>query len=90
MITNELYISNLKCGGCANTIAKNLNKIKGVGSVHVNLDSSSVTVEIEDKEVSHEVKDRLKAMGYPPLDASNTLINKGKSYVSCMLGRISE
>ena len=33
-----LYIQNLKCGGCANTITKNLTTLEGIQNITVNVE----------------------------------------------------
>ena len=38
-----LYIQNLKCGGCANTITKNVSSIDAVTEVSVNVEENSVS-----------------------------------------------
>lgn len=81
-----LFLDNIKCGGCANSIATKL-KSKGVEEVEVNIDEGSVSFTDVNEEHVDEVKKWLKAMGYPERDQSN-FGDAAKSYVSCMIGRI--
>ncbi|WP_333810134.1 heavy-metal-associated domain-containing protein [Flavobacterium sp.] len=84
-----IYIQNLKCGGCANTITKGLNDIETVKNVHVNVEDSSVTFDYEMDEKLIEVKTKLKSLGYPEYGEANSLGSKAKSYVSCAIGKMS-
>ncbi|HLO74607.1 MAG TPA: heavy-metal-associated domain-containing protein [Flavobacterium sp.] len=84
-----IYIQNLKCGGCANTITKNITSIENVTNVSVNVEESSVTFIYESLEKLVEVKDKLKSLGYPEDGEANTLGSKAKSYVSCAIGKMS-
>ncbi|MFI0426525.1 MAG: heavy-metal-associated domain-containing protein [Flavobacterium sp.] len=84
-----IYIQNLKCGGCANTITKNITSIENVTNVLVNVEESSVTLKYESEEILIEVKDKLKSLGYPEDGEANTLGSKAKSYVSCAIGKMS-
>lgn len=82
-----IYIQNLKCGGCANTITKELNDVETVKNVHVNVEDSSVTFDYEMEEKLSEVKTKLKSLGYPEDGEANSLGSKAKSYVSCAIGK---
>jgi copper chaperone len=84
-----IYIQNLKCGGCANTITKNLSGIDAVSEVTVNVDESSISFTYLNDEKLLEVKDKLKVLGYPEDGEANSLGTKTKSYVSCAIGKMS-
>jgi copper chaperone CopZ len=84
-----LEIVNLKCGGCANSIKKGILPLEGVNEVAVELETSKVTLEVENKAVVEEVKKKLAAMGYPEVGDANTIIHKAKSFVSCATGRMT-
>jgi copper chaperone CopZ len=84
----EVYIQNLKCGGCANTVKKELLALEGVSDVHVDVDTAIVSFESEDEDVS-DVLNRLNDLGYPPEDDENSIYKKAKSFVSCAVGRMS-
>ena len=88
MTTETIYISNLKCGGCAKTITKELSAIQGVESVHVDNDNDSVTVSYENVKRSSLI-DKLHHLGYPEATEENGLLLQLKSYASCMVGRIN-
>ena len=84
-----LYIQNLKCGGCANTITKGISSIEAIQNVSVNVDESTVTFSYETEDQVNEVKSKLKSLGYPEDGKANTLGSKAKSYVSCAIGKMS-
>lgn len=84
-----IYVQNLKCGGCANTITKNLATIDGIENVAVNVEESSVCFSYANESQLKEIKDKLKTLGYPEDGASNSLGSKAKSYVSCAIGKMN-
>ena len=88
MKTEEIKIANLKCGGCATTIKKELLQLEGVDEVSVNNDTDSVIVTYNE-EVRESITNRLHELGYPEATEHNGLILKLKSYSSCMIGKIN-
>ena len=84
-----IQIQNLKCGGCANTITKNIVVLGGITNVTVNVEESTVTFNYETEAQLAEVKEKLKTLGYPEDGATNSLGSKAKSYVSCAIGKMS-
>ena len=89
MTTTKIYIENLKCHGCANTIRREIGKFPEVTDVEVSLDESSVFVTHKGEDDFREkVTKRLAKLGYPEAGKNSTL-NKAKSYVSCAIGRVS-
>jgi copper chaperone CopZ len=84
-----LYIQNLKCGGCANTITKNVSSIDAVTEVLVNVEKSAISFYYPSEEKLIEVKEKLKTLGYPEDGEANSLGSKAKSYVSCAIGKMS-
>ncbi len=85
----EIYIENLKCGGCANTIKKGISSIKGVDDVDINVDESLVTF-VASENVLNQVKEKLSKLGYPEVGDKNTVLHKAKSFVSCATGKMSK
>ena len=85
----ELAVSNLKCGGCANTIKKRVEAIEGVDSVEVIEENSTIKLNFNSNLTLDKVRDTLRKLGYPTVDQENTILLKGKSYVSCAIGRLS-
>ena len=88
MKTETIYIANLKCGGCATTITKELSAIQGVQLVQVNNDTDSVVVSYDDELDRKEITAKLHHLGYPEATEENGLLLKLKSYASCMIGRL--
>lgn len=84
-----IYIQNLKCGGCANTIIKNVSNIESVSNVTVNVEENSVNFDLANQDKLVEVKVILKKIGYPEDGETNSLGSKAKSYVSCAIGKMS-
>lgn len=84
-----LYIQNLKCGGCANTITKNIATLDAITEVSVNVEESCVSFDYPTEEKLIEVKEKLKVLGYPEDGETNSLGAKAKSYVSCAIGKMS-
>jgi len=88
-ITEFIYIDNLKCGGCANTIQNAVNKIEGVEITDIDFDTSGIAVEWDDTKIEREqIIAALSRLGYPEAGTSTNL-QKAKSYVSCMIGRVT-
>jgi copper chaperone CopZ len=85
----QIYIQNLKCGGCANTIIKNVSSVESVANVTVNVEDNSVNFDLANTERLEEVKSILKKIGYPEDGEANSIGSKAKSYVSCAIGKIT-
>lgn len=89
MKTETIYIANLKCGGCASTITKELSEIPGVSNVKVDNDTDSVDVTYDETVDKSEITGKLHHLGYPEATEENGLLLQLKSYASCMIGRIN-
>ena len=87
-MSNEVFIQNLKCGGCKKTITTELGMIEGISKVNFDEKESKVVFDAEHEDLS-AVLNRLNDLGYPPVDDDNSLYKKARSYVSCMIGRVS-
>ena len=85
----EIYIENLKCGGCANTITNGLKAIDKVSEVSVDVEKSLVTL-IANETTLVTVKEKLTKLGYPEVGDKNTVLHKAKSFVSCAVGRVNK
>ena len=85
-----IYIENLKCYGCANTIRRNILKESDVKDVLIDHENPSVTIEykgnIDKRELFLSI---LKKLGYPEKGQNNTG-SAVKSYVSCAIGKIKK
>lgn len=85
-----VHIQNLKCGGCASTITKNLTALDDVSDVIVEVEDEFVTFDYSDENTLHLVKDTLADLGYPEDGERNSLTDKAKSYISCAIGKITK
>ena len=85
MTTHQIFVENIKCGGCMNSIKTALLKLRGVTAVEIFKDEDKVCVSgiVVEKEV---VLAKLSSLGYPP-KGNNNLVSKAKSFVSCAVGR---
>lgn len=87
-MNTAIYIENLKCGGCANTITKEVKALEGVTKVEVNVEDSLVNVAIASEDVLVTLKKKLSKLGYPEVGDTNSIMHKAKSFVSCAVGRV--
>jgi copper chaperone len=83
-----LEIQNLKCGGCVNTVTKELSKIDGITDIKVNDETSVVEFSSDKGDALDLVKSKLTSIGYPAVGDDNSIIDKAKSYVSCAIGKM--
>lgn len=89
-MTTTIYIQNLKCGGCASTVTKSLSAVEGIENVSVKVDESTVTFDYQQETKVNEVKEILKKIGYPETEEDNSLGTKTKSFVSCVVGKLTK
>ena len=87
MISEKIIIANLKCTGCATTIAHELLKLKGVKHVDVVQEENAVSLSYEGIDRSNIIN-KLHDLGYPEATEENGLLLQLKSYTSCMMGRL--
>lgn len=90
----QLLVDNLKCGGCAATIKRELKKIAGISDVEVFPEKSEVDVTYNEKTNLNLVYEKLNSIGYPLTGTEQGGLEKVttnlKSYVSCAIGRLSK
>jgi copper chaperone len=89
---HTIDIENLKCGGCANSIQKNLLQLAEVQSVEVDVERAQVQVDCTATALD-EVKSVLQSLGYPErgsVQGLESVSSKAKSFVSCAVGRIQK
>ncbi|MBK6998360.1 MAG: heavy-metal-associated domain-containing protein [Lewinellaceae bacterium] len=88
-MTQIFEVENIKCGGCMNTIRKGLEQMPGVSSAQPENEHGTVTVDFDESKVAPDaISLKLADMGYP-LVGENNFGKKAKSYVSCMIGRVT-
>lgn len=87
-------VSNIRCGGCANTITKALkeNEFHEI-SIDLSCEPRKVTVDIVDEATLAQFRAILRKLGYPLFSEENTGLDsitlKAKSLVSCTIGKFS-
>jgi copper chaperone len=87
-----IEVDNIKCGGCAKTIQNSLLKMPNIQKVTVEIETGQITVE-GDNLNQEEISEKLLALGYPKkgtVSGFNSLKAKGKSFVSCAIGRMDK
>ena len=81
----------MRCGGCANTITRELSK--HFMSVDVDIMGKKVTIESEDEDAKKLLIEALHKLGYPlkgqDLGMAKDAVLKAKSFVSCAIGKIN-
>ena len=82
----ELFVENIKCGGCMTSIKKGILELSGVTHVEIALEEEKITIE-GDHLNRAAISKKLDGMGYPE-KGNNTLFKEAKSYVSCAIGKI--
>ncbi|MFZ9658973.1 MAG: heavy-metal-associated domain-containing protein [Arcobacteraceae bacterium] len=84
-------ILNVKCGGCANTLKKEL--FAEFGEINVNLEvmPRQITINIEENQIN-SLKIKLKSLGYPfvsdELNTIEKITTTAKSFISCAIGKM--
>ena len=72
----SVFIQNLKCNGCAHTISTKLETIANISNVEVEIDENKVVFSHLNEADVVNVKTKLKNLGYPLLEDSNSLVSK--------------
>ena len=88
----EIFVENIKCGGCASSIQKKLNETFDTQSAEVNVEQGMVSLEADDAK-RDEVVEVLLGLGYPETDSVHGFDSakaKAKSFVSCAIGRMDK
>jgi copper chaperone CopZ len=86
-MTHKIEVENIKCGGCMNSIKTALLKIENVTEFEIDKDADTITINSNlDRAV---FVNTLSNLGYPE-KGHNTLLHKGKSFVSCAVGNLTK
>ena len=88
-MNTKVFIQNLKCNGCANTIIKKMSNLENITDIKVDVEESSVSFSYKDNLDLVVVEETLKENGYPVVGDVNSLGTKAKSFVSCAIGKMS-
>jgi copper chaperone CopZ len=80
-----IAVVNIKCGGCEQKITDELASM-GINDVSIDVENQKVTFS-GDRNIAIETLTRL---GYPEASSkeAKSLLKKGKSYLSCAVGRM--
>ena len=89
METTQIIIANLSCGGCVNTINKQLNAMEGVEKVDVNLETNIVSINHLESLDRSKLTQKLLSIGYPEATEKNGLLTQLKSLTSCVKGKLT-
>ena len=84
---HTIEVENIKCGGCMNSIKTALLKIESV--TEVTIDKEIDTITINSQAERELLVATLSKLGYPE-KGHNTLLHKGKSFVSCAVGNMTK
>lgn len=84
----EIFVENVKCNGCKNTIIKEVKKQDKVSHVEVEIETGKLTLEFEGNDTVARVKSRLQRKGYPE-KGKNNLKSTVVSFASCAIGRMN-
>ena len=84
----EVFVENIKCNGCKNTIIKEVKKQEKVRHVEVEIETGKLKIEYEGDDTIARVKSRLKRKGYPE-KGKNNLKSTVVSFASCAIGRMN-
>ncbi len=84
----KIYVENLKCGGCRNSIKAALESA-GFKNVDVSIADKSVSFSEGDINKARKI---LSKLGYPEKGSqeAKSLIKKGISYISCSIGKLKK
>ena len=88
-MTKTEIIQNLKCAGGVTTITNALNELEGICNTVVDNEQNSVTFEYTEESQVKIVEEKLSSLGYPIDTDPNSILKKARSYVSCVVGRMS-
>lgn len=85
-------VTNVKCGGCANTLKTSLAKNFGEVEVNLDVEPRQITLDIQESAVP-SLRKKLKSLGYPMSDEDLSKMEgfstTAKSFVSCAVGKIN-
>ncbi len=84
-------VQNVKCGGCAGTLIKELSKDFKDVKINLDVDPAEVTVDMDVSQLEELIL-KLRSLGYPlttdDLSTFQTVATTAKSFVSCAIGKI--
>jgi len=92
-VKKTFEVHNVKCGGCAGTLTKELSKDFGEVEVNLEVEPRQITLDIEENQIEN-LKLKLRSLGYPlttdDLTTLQTIGTTAKSFVSCAIGKMDK
>lgn len=88
MTTHQIFVENIKCGGCMNSIKTTLLKLSGITAVEIFKEEDKVCVSGIAVEKDTLIA-KLSSLGYPE-KGNNNFISKVKSFVSYAVGKYNK
>jgi len=70
----SIIVKNLKCNDCVQTITTNLLELDFISDLHIDVDHSQVSFNYTSDMDALKVKEELKHLGYPSIDAGHSLV----------------
>ena len=86
----SIIVQNLKCSGCAKTITDKLSELENISNIEVDTESSTVTFSHTREKDDLMVIEKLKTLGYPSIENTNSITAKARSFVSCATSKMSK
>ena len=86
---HNIEVENIKCGGCMNSIKTALLKFENVIEVSIDKGIDTITINSNTDTDRSVFVNTLSNLGYPE-KGHNSLLHKGKSFVSCAIGNLSK
>jgi len=86
----EIQVENIKCGGCASTIKKNILNDSRVEAVEVDIEQGIVAIDSRE-DARGDYSAALLKMGYPEKGTAEGIAAakaRAKSFVSCAVGKV--
>lgn len=67
----EFEITGMACASCQHNVQKAVSKMRGVKKVNVNLVSSTMTLECDDKITAQDIINQVTSIGYGAIERKN-------------------
>jgi len=87
-MTHKYHLNNIKCGGCAHSVEQKILSVYPKASPKIDVESGEVSFEAPSQEIAQSILNALAKLGYTKYNP--TLLQTAKSYVSCMIGKVTK
>ena len=88
----DIYVENIKCGGCAGTITKKLSAAFNTNNIDINIEQGLISIDIDESK-KEKLVEILLGLGYPETNSVQGFDSakaKAKSFVSCAIGKMDK